>query len=264
MSKDMASNSPARRAAIVTGARRGIGRAIAYGLAEAGFDLCVNDLVDDAAMEETCAELMRRGSKAVKVVGDMADPETHRRLVDRAWGQFGAVDCLVNNAGIQVSRREDMLLLQPEAFDRLLHVNLRGTFFLTQAVAKAMLEESSERGGRSIVTISSANAALVSVEKSEYCIAKSGLSMMNRLYALRLASHGIACHEIQPGLIETDMTAPVRDAYGERIAGGLSPIRRWGQPQDIGRAVTALATQAIPFTTGHAFQIDGGLQIARL
>lgn len=261
---NMAPNSSARRTAIVTGARRGIGRSIAYCLAGAGFDICLNDLVDDAAMEETCAELARRGSKVVKVVGDIAEPATHRRLVDSAWGAFGAVDCLVNNAGIQVSKREDMLLLQPEAFDRLLHVNLRGTFFLTQTVAKAMLEESPDRDGRSIVTISSANAAMASVEKSEYCLAKSGLSMMTRLYALRLASHGIACHEIQPGLIETDMTAPVRDAYGKRIEGGLSPMSRWGQPHDIGRAVTALATQAMPFTTGHAFQIDGGLQISRL
>jgi 3-oxoacyl-[acyl-carrier protein] reductase len=254
-------NQNQRKAAIVTGARRGIGRAIACGLADAGFDVCVNDLVDDAELQQTCDQLLRRGSRAVKAVGDIAEAATHERIVRVAFGELGRVDCLVNNAGIQVSRREDILLVQPESFDRLVRINLRGTFFLTQAVAVRMLEESDHRPGRSIVTISSANAAMASVEKAEYCIAKTGLSMMNKLFALRLARHGISCHEIQPGLIETDMTAPVRDAYGERIQQGLTPIQRWGQPEEIGRAVVTLATEAMPFTTGQVFRIDGGLQL---
>lgn len=260
----MAETGAVKKAAIVTGARRGIGRAIACALADEGFDLCLNDLVDDAAMDDTCDELRRRGARVCKAMGDISDLGLHRRLADTASSAYGRIDCLVNNAGIQVSRREDMLLLSPEDFDRLLNVNLRTTFFLTQAVAAAMLQESGSRGGRCIVTISSANAVMASVEKAHYCIAKSGLSMMNRLFALRLASHGIACHEIQPGLIETDMTAPVRQAYGQRIEDGLSPVRRWGQPGDLGKAVAALATQALPFTTGHAFHIDGGLQLPRL
>ena len=143
-------------------------------------------------------------------------------------------------------------------------MNLRGTFFLTQAVAARMIEDAGHREGRSIVTISSANAAMASVEKAEYCIAKTGLSMMNKLFALRLARHGIVCHEIQPGLIDTDMIAPAHAAYSERIEQGLTPIQRWGTPADIGRAVAALAQGALPFTTGHAFQIDGGLQLAQL
>jgi 3-oxoacyl-[acyl-carrier protein] reductase len=253
-----------RKVAIVTGARRGIGRAIAYCLADAGFDLCVNDLVDDTDFEETCDELRKRGARVARAVGDISDLAIHQNIVRVTFTELGTADCLVNNAGIQVSRREDLLLVKPEDFDRLLRVNLRGTFFLTQAVAARMLEDSSDRQGRSIVTISSANAVMASVEKAEYCIAKTGLSMMNKLFAMRLARHGINCHEIQPGLIDTDMIAPVYEAYGERIKRGLTPIPRWGQPNDIGRAVTALATQAMPFTTGHAFQIDGGLQLPRL
>ena len=260
----METQNKTRKAAIVTGARRGIGRAIAYCLADANFDLCLNDLVDDEALEETCAELRRRGSNVVTAVGDIAEATTHQNIVGTAWGAFGSIDCLVNNAGIQVRRREDLMLIQPDDFDRLLRVNLRGTFFLTQAVAAQMLEESDQRQGRSIVTISSSNAVMASVEKGEYCIAKSGLSMMNKLFAVRLAPHGICCHEIQPGLIATDMTAPVREMYGERIRQGLTPIQHWGQPMDIGRAVETLATQAMPFTTGQAFQIDGGLQLPRL
>jgi 3-oxoacyl-[acyl-carrier protein] reductase len=253
-----------RKVAIVTGARRGIGRATACCLAEAGFDVVVNDIVRDADFDETLRQLRDRGAKAVAAVGDIAEPSTHQAIVETAFAELGTVDCLVNNAGIQVSRREDLMRVTPQGFDRLLRVNLRGTFFLTQAVAARMIEDADYREGRSIVTISSANAVMASVEKAEYCIAKAGLSMMNRLFALRLARHGISCHEIQPGLIDTDMIAPAHAAYSERIKDGLTPIQRWGLPADIGRAVTALATQAIPFTTGQAFQIDGGLQLPRL
>ena len=252
------------KAGLVTGSAGGIGRAIACCLADAGFDLVMNDLVHDTDLDETSRQLRERGARAIAVIGDIAQPSTHQAIVNAAFTELGTIDCLVNNAGIQVSRREDLMSVTPENFDRLLHVNLRGTFFLTQAVAARMIADADHREGRSIVTISSANAVMASVEKAEYCIAKSGLSMMNRLFALRLARHGISCHEIQPGLIDTDMIAPARAAYSERIEGGLTPIQRWGVPADIGRAVTALATQAMPFTTGHAFQIDGGLQLSRL
>lgn len=260
----MNSSTDQRKVAIVTGARRGIGRAIAGCLADAGFDLVLNDLERDAAFEETSRSLHERGATAVAVIGDIAEPSTHRAICDAATRELGRIDCLVNNAGIQVSRREDLMRVTPESFDRLMHVNLRGTFFLTQAVAARMIEDADHREGRCIVTISSANAAMASVEKAEYCIAKTGLSMMNKLFALRLARHGIACHEIQPGLIDTDMIAPAHAAYSERIREGLTPIQRWGAPADIGRTVAALAQGALPFTTGHAFQVDGGLQLARL
>jgi NAD(P)-dependent dehydrogenase (short-subunit alcohol dehydrogenase family) len=249
--------------AFVTGARRGIGRGIAYALADSGFDVVANDLVDDAATRETLAGLAARGRRAAFVQGSIADLAGHPRVVDAAFGAFGTVDCLVNNAGIQVKVRGDLLDVTPESFDEILGVNLRGTFFLTQAVAKAMLADRRARDdpARSIVTISSANARLVSANRAEYCFAKTGLAMMSQLFALRLAAAGVACYEVRPGIIRTDMTAAAKDRYDQLIAGGLTPIRRWGEPEDVGRAVAALASGALPFSTGDAVYVDGGLHI---
>ncbi len=249
--------------ALVTGARRGIGRGIAYALADAGFDIVVNDVLDDAATRETLAALGAKGRRAAFAPGSIADLPDHARLVDDAFRAFGTVDCLVNNAGIQVKVRGDLLEVTPESFDEILAVNLRGTFFLTQAVAKRMLGErrSPDAPRRAIVTISSANARLVSVNRAEYCLAKTGLAMLSQLFALRLAEADIACYEVRPGIIRTDMTAPARDRYDRLIAEGLTPIRRWGEPDDVGRTVAALASGALPFNTGDAFHVDGGLHI---
>jgi NAD(P)-dependent dehydrogenase (short-subunit alcohol dehydrogenase family) len=249
--------------AFVTGARRGIGRGIAYALADAGFDVVVNDIVDDAATRETLAGIGAKGRRAAFVAGSIADLAAHAALVTSACGAFGTVDCLVNNAGIQVKVRGDLLDVTPESFDEILAVNLRGTFFLTQAVAKRMLAERRSSGDppRSIVTISSANARLVSPNRAEYCFSKTGLAMMSQLFALRLAAADIACYEVRPGVIRTDMTAPAKDRYDRLIADGLTPIRRWGEPEDVGRTVAALARGALPFNTGDAFHVDGGLHI---
>jgi NAD(P)-dependent dehydrogenase (short-subunit alcohol dehydrogenase family) len=249
--------------AFVTGARRGIGRGIAYALADAGFDVVANDLVDDAATRDTLAGLAAKGRRAAFVPGSIADLAGHARVVDAAFGAFGTIDCLVNNAGIQVKVRGDLLDVTPESFDEIVGVNLRGTFFLTQAVAKAMLADRRAPGDplRSIITISSANARLVSPNRAEYCFAKTGLAMMSQLFALRLAAAGIACYEVRPGIIRTDMTAAAKDRYDKLIADGLTPIRRWGEPEDVGRAVAALASGALPFSTGDAVYVDGGLHI---
>jgi len=249
--------------ALITGGRRGIGRGIAYALADAGFDLVVNDLIDDAATRETLEALRAKGRRAAFVQGSIADLAAHARLADAAFGAFGAVDCLVNNAGIQVKVRGDLLDVKPETFDEILAVNLRGTFFLTQAVAKRMLAEhpAPEAPPRSIVTISSVNARIVSLNRAEYCIAKTGLTMMNQLFAMRLAAADIACFEIRPGIIRSDMTAPVKERYDRAIADGITPIRRWGEPHDVGRTVAALAQRLLPFNTGDAFHVDGGLHI---
>ncbi len=249
--------------AFVTGARRGIGRGTAYALADAGFDLLVNDVIDDAATQETLATLRGKGRRAAFIAGSIADLAGHTRLVAAAFDAFGTVDCLVNNAGIQVKVRGDLLDVTPESFDEVLAVNLRGTFFLTQAVAKRMLAErrSAADPRRSIVTISSANARLVSVNRAEYCFAKTGLAMLSQLFALRLAEADIACYEVRPGVIRTDMTAVAKDRYDQLIAEGLTPIRRWGEPEDVGRTVAALAQRLLPFNTGDAFHVDGGLHI---
>jgi NAD(P)-dependent dehydrogenase (short-subunit alcohol dehydrogenase family) len=249
--------------AFVTGARRGIGRGIAQALADAGFDVVVNDLLDDAATRETLAAIGAKGRRAAFVQGSIADLPAHAELVAAAFGAFGTVDCLVNNAGIQVKVRGDLLDVTPASFDEILAVNLRGTFFLTQAVAKRMLAErrSTADPPRSIVTISSANARLVSLNRAEYCFAKTGLAMLSQLFALRLAEADVACYEVRPGVIRTDMTAAAKDRYDKLIAEGLTPIRRWGEPEDVGRTVAALAQRSLPFNTGDAFHVDGGLHI---
>ncbi|MFP5406400.1 MAG: 3-ketoacyl-ACP reductase, partial [Gammaproteobacteria bacterium] len=205
-----------------------------------------------------------RGAQVEFMPGDIADLALHERLVEFAYARFGRLDVLVNNAGIQVRARGDLLDVTPERFDEILGVNLRGGFFLTQRVARRMLQDGRHDAGRAIVTLTSANAELVSVEKGEYCISKSGLSMATRLFAVRLADAGIPVFEIRPGLIRTDMTAEVVDKYGPLIEQGLSPMRRWGQPEEIGQAVAALVCGAIPFATGMAVDIDGGLLIPRL
>jgi NAD(P)-dependent dehydrogenase (short-subunit alcohol dehydrogenase family) len=255
--------APASRRVFVTGARRGIGRAIAYAFAEAGHDVVVNDVVEDEAARETLARIAERGARAAFVKGDIADLQAHEAMLERVFAAFSGIDVLVNNAGIQVRARGDMLDVTPESYDRLMAVNLRGPFFLTQAIARRWLREGA-REGRSIISIASANAVMASINRAEYCLSKTGVSMMTKLFALRLAEAGIGVFEIRPGVIRTDMTADVREDYERRIAGGLAPIRRWGEPQDIGRVAVALASGDFHFSTGEAVHVDGGLHIARL
>jgi 3-oxoacyl-[acyl-carrier protein] reductase len=253
-----------KKVALVTGARRGIGRATAYALAAAGFNILINDRCDRREAEETLSGIAKRGGRGEFYEADIADLNSHAQLVGEAYRSFGRLDCLVNNAGVQIAVRGDMLDAPPEEFDRLININLKGTFFLTQEVARRMIAEDPCREGRSIVTITSANAAMVSPEKSLYCISKSALSMVVQLYAVRLAKTGIALFEIRPGLIATDMTAAVHDFYSAQIERGLTPMPRWGTPEDIATAVTSLATGALPYSTGHAIDIDGGLLLSRL
>lgn len=256
---------PQRGVAVVTGGRRGIGRAICRELGAAGFDIAMLDIVDDENTQETMDIIGVLGVRSNFYQRDLGDVASHRDLVAEIEERQGPITCLVNNAGIQVSVRGDLLDVTEESFDSLLGVNLRGTFFLTQAVARRMVSRSDVERERSIITITSANAGLVSPEKGPYCIAKAGLSMASQQFALRLADLGIRVHEIRPGLIRTDMTADVYDKYAGPIeAGAVSAIRRWGQPEEIARCVFALATGAIPFCTGDIFNIGGGMQIHRL
>ncbi len=212
---------------------------------------------------ETLAGIAARARRAIFVAQDIADLGAQAEFVERVWAGFGTLDCLVNNAGVQVAVRGDILDVTPESFDRVLGVNLRATFFLTQAVARRMLAQSRVPGDpqRSIVTISSANARTVGPNRAEYCMAKSGLSMMNQLFAHRLADADVMCYEIRPGIIRTDMTAGAFDRYDPLIRDGLTPVRRWGEPADVGATVAALARRLLPFNTGDAFNVDGGLHM---
>ncbi|MFC7736464.1 3-ketoacyl-ACP reductase [Roseomonas sp. GCM10028921] len=254
----------ARPAALVTGARRGIGRATCAALAARGFDVVGADLSEEG-VAETAEAVEAAGGRFAFRQADVAALENHAALLDAAWDAFGGLECLVNNAGVGAMRRGDLLEVTQESWDRAFDVNVRAGFFLAQGVARRMLAAGAPaRGRRSIVFVSSANATLASPERGEYAASKAAVSMVARVFALRLAEQGIAVHEIRPGVIRTDMTAPVAAAYDVRIAAGLSPIRRWGEAEDVGRTIALLAAGDLPFTTGDAFHVDGGLHLGRL
>ncbi|MGG5809048.1 3-ketoacyl-ACP reductase [Falsiroseomonas sp. CW058] len=253
-----------RPVALVTGARRGIGRAACAALAAAGYDLLGCDLAEDG-MAETAAAVQAAGGRFAHRLADLADLGAIEPLLDWAWQEGGGIEAVVNNAGIGALSRGDLLEMTPQSWDRCMDVNARAPFFVSQAAARRMLaEDAPRRGPRGIVIVSSANAAMASPERTEYSASKAAASMVARCLALRLADDGIPVFEIRPGVIRTDMTAPVAARYAQRIAEGLSPIRRWGEAEDVGRAVAALLTGAIPFSTGDAFHIDGGLHLHRL
>lgn len=247
----------------VTGARRGIGRGIAFGFADAGYDVAVNDLVAENEAEETLAGLRERGAKTAYVQGNVSDLKSIPAIAEKAFSAFGGLECLVNNAGISVRKRGDILEVTPESYNEVMDVNLRGPFFLTQDIARRMVATTSPLP-RSIISLSSANATLVAPDRAEYCLSKTGVSMMTKLFAVRLGETGIAVFEIRPGIIRTDMTAVVKDKYDRLINDGLTPVKRWGEPEDIAKVATSLASGNFHFSTGDAFHVDGGLFIHRL
>jgi len=256
----------AGKAALVTGAARGIGKAIGLELARRGFDVAVNDIVSPSHGETAIADFEGLAGRAVYVRADISRAEGRAALVERARQEFGRIDLLVNNAGIAPRKRLDLLEATEESFDEVLAINLKGPYFLTQLVARWMIEL---KGSLSdyrpqIVNTSSISAYTSSPARGEYCISKAGVSMMTKLYADRLAEHGINVYEIRPGIIQTDMTAPVREKYDKLIAEGLTPIRRWGQPHDIALAVAAIAEGLLPFSTGEVINVDGGFHLRRL
>jgi NAD(P)-dependent dehydrogenase (short-subunit alcohol dehydrogenase family) len=243
--------------AIVTGGARGIGLAIAKALAEASFDVAVVDL-------EPVSE---PGGKIVSFACDVADVDGHAALVAEVADRLGPVHCLVNNAGVTSLTRGDMLDLTPASFDRCVAVNLRGAFFLTQAVARAMIAadaDGSRSPYRSVVTIGSVNAEILGLNRADYCITKAGLSMMSKLYAGRLAAARIHAFEIRPGIVRTDMTAPAREKYERYIAGDGVPLGRWGEPEDVGTTVATIARGLLPFSTGEIVNVGGGMHLHRV
>jgi NAD(P)-dependent dehydrogenase (short-subunit alcohol dehydrogenase family) len=257
----------ASRVAVVTGGSRGIGRGIVGELAALGLSVVVNYRSDAGAAESACREATARGApRALAVRADVAEPDQGRRLLDETLLALGRVDVWVNNAGVAPETRRDLLETTPESFDRVVGTNLRGPFFLTQAVARAMIElvRQGMLTDPAIVFITSISSETVSIGRGEYCVSKAGLSMVARLFAVRLAEHGIPVFEVRPGLIATDMTAGVRASYDERIEAGLVPIARWGTPGDVGRAVAALASGRLPYATGDVLYVDGGMHLRRL
>jgi len=255
-----------KRAALVTGGSRGIGRGICLELAAGGYAVAVNYASRRDAADEVVAKIATAGGAAVAVGANIAVADDRQRLITETLGAFGRLDLLVNNAGITSPGRKDILEATEESWDVVLATNLKGPFFLSQLAANEMLRLIGEKkipGGK-IVIISSISAYTVSVPRADYCITKAGLSMMAKLYAQRLGDEKILVYEVSPGVIDTDMTAPVKAKYDRLIEQGLWPIRRWGTPEDVGKAVAAIAADAFPFTTGSRFDVDGGFHIRSL
>jgi 3-oxoacyl-[acyl-carrier protein] reductase len=260
-----------RPVAFVTGAGRGIGRGIALELARCGYDIAGGAThYEPGDRQHGLAEVQTRieelGAAFLPVVGDIADLGLHQGMLDAVLRRFGAVDVLVNNAGVAPSIRRDILETTPESFDRVFGINARGTFFLTQCFARQMIRQAKEGTAirPAIVFITSVSADTSSPSRAEYCISKAAASQAARVFADRLAEFGINVYEIRPGIIETDMTAPVKEKYDAMIAGGLLPQRRWGLPEDVGRAVAALVRGDFAYSTGMVVEVSGGMNIRRL
>jgi 3-oxoacyl-[acyl-carrier protein] reductase len=254
------------RVAFVTGGSRGIGKAIALTLAEARLDVVINFACHVEAAGQTRDEAAQNGVQAELLQADIGQTNSHAGILEFLKKRFGRLDVLVNNAGVAPNVREDLLEASEESFDRLMNINLRGPYFLTQRLARWMIELRGqiENYSPAIINVSSISAYTSSPNRGDYCLSKAGIAMMTQLYADRLAEHGIPVFEIRPGIIETDMTAAVKEKYDRLIAGGLTPIKRWGQAQDVAKAVAAIVQGYFPFSTGEVINVDGGFHLRRL
>jgi 3-oxoacyl-[acyl-carrier protein] reductase len=250
------------RVALVTGGTRGIGLGIARALARDGWKLALCGLRPRDAIAPVLDELGRSGVEADYWRADIGSANERAELVTSVMSRYGTMDALVNNAGRAPRVRADLLDAGEDSFEEVLRTNLQGPYFLTQSVARLMVAKTSPGGA--IVFVTSASAEMASTHRGEYCVSKAALSMAARLFAVRLAAHHIPVYEVRPGIIDTDMTSGVHESYDRRIADGLIPESRWGQPEDVGRAVAALLRGDMPYATGSIINVDGGLSIPRL
>lgn len=254
-----------RQAALVTGSSRGIGLAIAEALAQAGFDVAINGPAVDAELAAAGASVARHGGKVATLVADIADIKGHERLLDEAEAAIGPLSTLVNNAGVSVLSRGDLLDVSEESYDRCMTVNAKAMFFLSQAFAKRLVKR--DRGDErfySLINVTSSNAVAVAVQRGEYCASKAAAAMISKVFAARLGAENIAVYDIQPGIIDTAMTSVAKETYQRRIAeDGLTLLPRMGVPEDVGRIARTLATGALPYTTGQVISADAGMLMQR-
>jgi NAD(P)-dependent dehydrogenase (short-subunit alcohol dehydrogenase family) len=252
--------------ALVTGGSRGIGRGICVALARAGWRVGINYTANAAAAQETLQLVRKAGGAGAIVQGDVGASTQRKSLVDFMLQHCGRLDALVNNAGVAPEARADILEATENSYDRVMNINLKGPYFLTQLAARAMIEQlkAGKIARGYIVNISSISAYTASVNRGEYCISKAGVSMMTKLFAARLADEKINVYEVRPGVIATDMTGPVKAKYDKLLAEGLAPIRRWGQPEDVGACVAAILRGDFPYSTGQVFDVDGGFHLRTL
>ncbi len=255
--------------ALITGASRGIGRGIAEALAAGReMDLMINYAGNEVAAKECREACLEASGGKIRVEicqADIGSTDDRKRLLEKVEETFGRLDLLVNNAGVAPTVRADLLEAGEESFDRLISINLKGPYFLTQSAVALMRKKKALAGQvQAIVNVTSISAYTASVNRGDYCVAKAGLSMMTKLYAARLAEYGIGVYEIRPGIIATDMTGPVKAKYDQLFAEGITPIARWGYPADVGAAVLAIAEGRLAYSTGEVLNVDGGFHLRTL
>lgn len=253
-----------KNVALITGGSRGIGLGIAKELAKAGFHLAVNGVREETAVSEVLTELRRLGTDVIYVQGDISRKTDREKIVDDTLNRFGHINVLVNNAGIAPRERMDILEATEENFEHLLKVNLQGPYFLTQLVSNQMIKQNRQNDFCCIINISSVSATVASVNRGDYCISKAGIAMATRLWASRLGEYDIPVYEIRPGVIRTDMTSAVAEKYDRLFKEGMALQRRWGTPEDVGKAVAAMATGFMPYSTGQVVLVDGGMTVQQL
>jgi len=254
-----------KKVALITGGSRGIGLGIAKQLAQNGFDIAINGIRAEEAVADVLQDLRRAGADVLYCPGDVSLSGDRKNIIEQVKKHFGKLHVLVNNAGVAPKERKDILETSEESFDRLMAVNLKGAYFLTQLAANWMIEQKNADTSFTscIINVSSVSATEASVNRGEYCVSKAGLSMVTQLFAIRLGAFDIPVYEVRPGIIYTDMTAAVKEKYDKLIGEGLTVQNRWGYPDDVGKAVSALALGSFPYSTGQVIMIDGGLTLSR-
>ncbi len=254
------------KTALITGGSRGIGFGIAECLAREGFDLAINGIRNESKVNDALEKLRSFGVKVIYCQGDIRSSASRKSIIDKVKSEFGQLNVLVNNAGVAPKERNDILEATEESFDYVVGTNLKGTYFLTQLAANWMVEQKQrdEDFTGCIINVTSVSSTVASTNRGEYCIAKAGLSMVTQLYAARMGEYQIPVYEIRPGVIATDMTAGVKEKYDKLFSEGLAVQKRWGLPEDIGKAAAGLARGDFPYSTGQVIMVDGGLTLQRL
>ena len=257
---------PGKSVALITGGSRGIGLGIAKELASAGFDLAINGMRSETDVAESLKTLQDLGAEVLYVRGNIAFINDHEAMVSRVIEKWGRINVLVNNAGIAPPKRLDILEATSDIYDTVMETNLKGPYFMTQLVARKMVEQKTHTPDIAccIINVSSISATVASVNRGEYCISKAGIAMATQLWAVRLAEFGINVYEIRPGIIKTDMTAGVQEKYDHLIGEGLTLQKRWGLPEDVGKVAAAMALGYLPYSTGQVVMVDGGMTVGRL
>ena len=252
--------------ALVTGGSRGIGLAIAKSLTKDGYDVAINGVRRQEAVTNVLEDLRSEGTKVIYCRGDIGSDEDREQIVGKLKSEFGRLNVLINNAGVAPKERLDPLKASRESFDRLMRINLKGPYFLTQTIANWMVEQTRQKDSYRgvIVNIGSISATMVSQNRGDYCMSKAGLAMHSKIWAVRLSEYEIPVYEVRPGIIKTDMTSAVTEKYDKLIDAGLTVQPRWGQPEDVGKAVSSLVRGDFPYSTGEVIMVDGGLTIPRL